>query len=115
MNSIDYLRRETVAKNNSDAENAELKRNNLRMKKEVHDMRRQTVAKNKTDAENAEMKKTILTMKKEVDDLKSSGKSQTTKNQSTDANVWEHAREISKREVDRSGKKKSCRTMVNDR
>ena len=54
MNSIDYLRRETVAKNNSDAENAELKRNNLKMKKEVHDLSRQIEANNKTDIENAE-------------------------------------------------------------
>jgi hypothetical protein len=69
VGNLERLRRHVMAKNKTDAENVELKKTILTIKKEVDDLRRQTMAKNKTDAENVDLKKTILTMKKEVDDL----------------------------------------------
>jgi hypothetical protein len=74
---VDDLRRQTMAKNNTDAENVDLKKTILTMKKEVDDLTRQTVAKNQTDAENVELKKTILTMKKGDVKLKPQGHFQT--------------------------------------
>jgi hypothetical protein len=90
---VDDLRRQTMAKNKTDAENVDLKKTILTMKKEVDDLTRQTVAKNKTDAENVELKKKNLRMKKGDVKLKPLGNSQKTKSYSTSnyflKDMWE--------------------------